>query len=131
MKNALYLNQNRFKFKIVSSPLCSFCYPEDETPIHLFYSYSQTKSLWSKLQDLLNSEMLLPQNTPQNGFFGFPDNNENFEIIINHLHLIFRCYLDKYWDTRKVGLQGLNQNVIKTAALRNKYVSKIRKNGKY
>ena len=96
LNNVLYLNQKLFKFKSVSSPLCSFCYSEDETPIHLFYSCSQVKSLWSKFQDLLNSEMLLPQNTPQSGFFGFPDNNENFEIIINHLHLIFRCYLDKY-----------------------------------
>ena len=52
-----------FKFKIVSSPLFSLCSSEDETPMHLFYSWNQTKSLCSKFQELLNLEMLLPQNT--------------------------------------------------------------------
>ena len=59
------LNENLFKFKIVSSPLCSFCNLEDETPIHLFYSCNQTKFLWSKSQKLLNSETFLPQTTSQ------------------------------------------------------------------
>ena len=39
-------------------------------------------------QELLNSEILLPQNTPQSAFFGFPNNKENFEII-NRFYLIF------------------------------------------
>ena len=63
LNNLLHLNQKLFKFKILSSPLCSFCNSENETPIHLFYCYNQTKSLWSKLQKLLNSEILLPQNS--------------------------------------------------------------------
>ena len=89
LNNVLYLNEKLFKFKIVSSPLCSFCNSENETPIHLFYSCNQAKSLWSKLQELMNSEVLLPQNTPQSAFFSFPHNKENTEII-NHLHLIFK-----------------------------------------
>ena len=36
LNNVLYLNEKLFKFKIVSSPLCSFCNSEDETQIHLF-----------------------------------------------------------------------------------------------
>ena len=72
------LNEKLFNFKIVSSPLCSLCNSENETPIHLFYSCNQTKSLWSKLQELTNSEILFLQNTPQTAFFGFPDNKENF-----------------------------------------------------
>ena len=43
-------------------------------PVHLFYSCNQTKSLWSKLQGLLNSKILLLQNMPQSAFFSFPDN---------------------------------------------------------
>ena len=42
----------------------------------------------------------------------FPDDKENFEII-NHLHLIFRYYLFKVQDTRKMSLEGLKKNVIK------------------
>ena len=45
-------------------------------------------------------------------FFGFPCNKENFEII-NHLHLIFKYYLFKFWDTRKIRLEGLTKNIIK------------------
>ena len=60
LNNVLYLNEKLFKFKIVSSPLCSFCDSENKTPMHLFYSCNQTKSLWSKLQELMNSELLLP-----------------------------------------------------------------------
>ena len=108
----LYLNEKRFKFKIVSSTLYSFCNSENETTIHLFCSCNQTKSFWSKLQELLNSEILPPQNKPQSAFFGFPDNKENFEII-NHLDLIFKYYLFKFWDTRKISLEGLKKNIIK------------------
>ena len=45
-------------------------------------------------------KILLPQNTPQIAFFGFPDNKENVEII-DHLHLIFKYYLLKSPDTKK------------------------------
>ena len=74
LNNVLYLYEKLFKSKIVSSPLYSFCNSENETPIHLFHSCNQTKSLWCKLQELLNSEILLPQNAPQSAFFGFTDN---------------------------------------------------------
>ena len=60
----------------------------------------------------MNPEIILPQNTPRSAFFGFPDNKENFEII-NHLHLIFKYYLYKGRDTRKISLEGLKKNIIK------------------
>ena len=85
--NISYLNEKLFKSKIASLPLFSFCNSENENPIHLFYYCNQTKSLWSKFQELLNSEILLQQNTPESAFFSFPDNKEDFEII-NHLHLL-------------------------------------------
>ena len=118
LNNVFYLNEKLSKFKIVSSPLCSFCNLENETPIHLFYSCNQRKSFWSKLQELMNSEILLPQNTPQSAFFGFPDNKENFEII-NHLHLIYKYHLFKVWDTRKISLEGLKKNIIKIYIIEN------------
>ena len=48
LNNVLYLNEKRFKFKIVSSLLCSFYNLENENPIQLFYSCNQAKYLWSK-----------------------------------------------------------------------------------
>ena len=71
LNNVLYLNEKLFKFKIVSSLLCSSCNSENEAPIHLFYCCNQTNFLWSKLQELLNSEIILLQNTLQIAFFGF------------------------------------------------------------
>ena len=62
--------------------------------IHLIYSCIQRIFLGSKFQELLNSEIILPQNTLQSDFLGFPDNKDNFEVI-NHLHLIFKYYLFK------------------------------------
>ena len=60
-----------------------------------------TKFLCSKFQESLNSKTLLPQNTPQSAFFGFPDNKENFEII-RRLRLIFKYYLLKSRETKKI-----------------------------
>ena len=112
LSNVLYLNEILFKFKIVFSSLCCSCNSENENPIHLFYSCNQTRSLWSKFQELLNSAILLPQYTPQSAFFDFPDNKDNFEII-NHLRLIFKYYLFEFRDARKISLEGLNENIIK------------------
>ena len=69
----LYLKKKLFQFKIVSSPVCSFCNSENEIPIQNLHC-NQTKSLWSKLQELINSEILLPRNAPQSPFLGFSDN---------------------------------------------------------
>ena len=83
---------------------------ENEAPIAIFYFSNQTKPHWSNLQELLNSEILLPQNMPQRAFFGFPDNKENFEII-NHLHIIFNFYLLKFGNTSKRSLERLRKNI--------------------
>ena len=47
---------------------------------------------------------------PQRAFFGFADNKENFEII-NHLHIIFKCYLFKFGNTSKRSLERLRKNI--------------------
>ena len=47
---------------------------------------------------------------PQRAFFGFPDNKEHFEII-NHLHIIFKCYLLKFGNTSKRSLERLRKNI--------------------
>ena len=45
-------------------------------------------------------------------FFGFPDNEEDSKTI-NNLHLIFKYYLLKCQDIRKISLEGLKENMIK------------------
>ena len=112
LNSVLYLNEKLFRFKLVSSPLCYFCNSVEKHLYTFSYSCNQTKSLWSKFQELLNSEILLSQNTPQSAFLGFPDNEENFEINY-HLHVIFKYYLFKSRDTRKISLGELTKNIIK------------------
>ena len=86
------------------------------------------KSLWSESQELLNSEILLPQNTPQKPFLHFPD-KEKFEII-NHLNLTFKYYLLKVQDTRKISLEGLKKNVIKIYNIEKQMFQQIKKRNK-
>ena len=94
-----------FKFKIVSSPLFALCNSEDETPIHLFYSWNQTKSCWSKFQKLLNSKRRHKIRHRVLSVY-----KENFELI-NHLDLV-KCYLFKSRDTNKISLEGLKKSII-------------------
>ena len=111
LKNVLYLNEKLFEFKIVSSPLCSFCNAKNKTPIHLFYSCNQTKSLWPKLQDLLRNTSTAKYVTECFLWFS-RELKKKFEIV-NHLHFIFKCYLFKVRNTRKTSLEGLKKNIIK------------------
>ena len=57
------------------------------------------------------SKLRNTSSTQQSVFFGFPD-KESFEII-NDLHSIFKYYLFKSRDTRKIGIEGLKKNIIK------------------
>ena len=50
LHNVLYLNQNLFIFRTVSSPLSSFCNREEETTLHTFYSCIFSKALWNDLK---------------------------------------------------------------------------------
>ena len=43
--NVLYLNIMLFKFKLASTPLCSYCNTEEETPIHIFYACEKIRYL--------------------------------------------------------------------------------------
>ena len=103
-----------FKYKIVSSLFFSFfffCNSENEAPIHPFYSCNQTKSLWG-----LNYKSYWTQkylfHKIRHGLLSLLYNKESFEII-NHLHLIVKYYLFKFWDTRKISLDGLKENITK------------------
>ena len=72
----------------------------------------------------------LPQNTAQSDFFGFPDNEENFETI-NHFHLIFKCHLFKFQVTRKISLEELKKNIIKIYNIEKQIYFNDSKKGKF
>ena len=45
LNNVLYFNKHLFYLGLVTSKLCSFCNPVDETEIHIFAQCSATKKV--------------------------------------------------------------------------------------
>ena len=68
LNTVLYFNEKLSKFKILSSPLSSFCNSENESTIQNFY-LAIKQNLFDLNSKLLNLEISLPQNTPQSAFF--------------------------------------------------------------
>ena len=81
-------------------------------PLYTFLTLANKQNLFALNSKIYNSEILLPENTPQSAFFDFPYNKKNF-LNINHLSLTFKCYLLKSRDTRKISLKELRKNIIK------------------
>ena len=119
LNNVLYLNEKLFEFlKLFLDSFALFVIRKIK-PIYTFFTLAIKQNLfglnykryWTQkyfFHKILNSEILLSQSA----FFDFPDNKENFEII-NHLHLLFKYYLFKLGDTRKISLEGLKKNIIR------------------
>ena len=91
LNNILYLSNKFYKYKFTNSPLYSFCIHENETTLHIFYSYYCACRLLSQL-DLFLEQNLIPLylllQTTIFGFLGKP-NNQNF-MLLNHLLLLFK-----------------------------------------
>ena len=95
-----------FTFKVVSSPLCSFCRAFNETPVHLFSSCSVTQKLWRSLQNTL-SRKIIPDTSPQSAIFGFLEVNQKHFTLINHLYLIFKIFIYRSKDRGTLEIQHL------------------------
>ena len=87
LNNVLYLNENVFRFKKISYPLCSFYQSENETPIHLFHGCIKTNLLWYwyKLKKSLKTKIDLPVNTPQSAIFGFLNSRDQKKLSLEVL----------------------------------------------
>ena len=113
LQNVFSLNKKLFLFNKVDSPLCSFCNREDETLTHLFYSCPSTSNLWKKLQNALSNILQLPNLTTQSTIFGFIDINKEYYVVINHLLLIFKLYIYKDRNYKKLNLLTLKRKIVK------------------
>ena len=87
-QNTLYLNNRLFKWGKAESNKCSYCNNNTEDIIHLFSHCSKTKILWLSLKNRMNLQ--LPELTPESAYLGF---HELDDILINHIHLIFKIAL--------------------------------------
>ena len=57
LNNVLFLNKMLYKLGILQDLLCSFCSLEEETPIHIFYSYSYLQNLCEKLKYYIQNNL--------------------------------------------------------------------------
>jgi len=55
MHNILFTNDKLFKFKLLDSPLCTFCKTTEESINHLFFYCQETRALWRNLIDKLGT----------------------------------------------------------------------------
>lgn len=94
LNNCLYLNRDLFRFKIIESPICSFCSIYSETIDHVFVHCEHSKSLyrdiriWTKsagivLPDLNISNIILGSDSEKNG------------AIINLILTVFKLIIYK------------------------------------
>ena len=113
LHNVLFLNKQLFLFNKVTSPLCCICNKEDETPTHLFFTCFFTTSLWKQLQNALLNILVLPNLTPQSAIFGFLNIEKEHYLVINHLLLIFKLYIYKDRNCKRLNLQSLKRKIVK------------------
>ena len=117
LNNVLFLNEMLYPFGISQNSLCSFCSLEEETPMNIFYSRNHTRILWERLKHYIRNNLDLPSLTSQSAILGFTNSeSENF-IIINHLLLIFKCYIFKYRSNKHLSFLQLKADIIKVKTL--------------
>ena len=95
-----------FRFKKVDSPLCSYCNEKEQIPLHLFHSCLKTKQLWNKLRQYFSQFTNIPHSTPEIFILGIFDNSQHAELI-NHLLLIFKCYIYSTRNTKQLNFDNL------------------------
>ena len=94
LNNILFLDKKLFVFQKKSTPLCSFCNKEKETPLHIFSECTYVIYLWQQLATFLKNNLILTALIPQTALPElWSDNANHDEPIINHFSLIFKLYV--------------------------------------
>ena len=105
LNNILYLNKKLFIFGIVNTPLCSFCGSEEETTLHLFLNCTICNKVWLDLKNFLKNDIDIPLLSPQSAIFGFLEEDNNMFVTINQLLLLFKYFVYKSRDSKKLSFQ--------------------------
>lgn len=107
LNDIVYTNYKLFRFKIIESPLCTFCQKEDESLEHLLFHCTITKNFWLAFSSWISKQNISIETlTLINILFGVFDDNEDF-VILNHLiliakYFIYKCKLIKIKPTIRV-----------------------------
>lgn len=88
-----------------------------ETSIFLFHTFTKTKTLWTQPRVSAQDSIMIPQNTPQSDIVGFTDHEGNYKLIKPFL-LIFKYYINKARENRRLDLKVLKKPLIKKNILK-------------
>ena len=90
LNNIVYFNEQLLKINLSDNPYCSFCKSSYENVIHVFSECNVTQKIWSKLREWLSPELNLPALTPQNVILGILVKDAPFDLLINHILILFK-----------------------------------------
>jgi len=124
--NIIFLNEKLFKCNLHISPLCSFCHLQNENIAHLFFQCKITSNLWKQLQEYLKKfNIELPNLTIESAFLGFP----NFDLLINHILIIFKMSLFICRDKEYCSLNQIKKVIKNTMNIENNitYLNQVSK----
>ena len=93
LNNILYLNKRISKFDLNVSPLCSLCNQHPEDILHLFCKCAKTQDLWNSLASVLGENHDLPQLNPTIVFLGESNVQDNDNVLLNHILLLFKKFI--------------------------------------
>ena len=109
LNNIIYLNKRIAKFNLAVNPLCSLCSQASEDVVHLFCHCQKTQQLWELPRSMLHGHITLPDLDPTLAVVGKWCIENNNNLVINHIVLIFKKFL---YDNRS------NHSRIHIAALK-------------
>ena len=99
LNNIVYFNEQLFQMNLSDNPYCSFCKSSYENVIHAFSECNVIQKIWSKLREWLSPELNLPALTPQNAILGILAKDAPFDLLINHILILFKQGLNQCKNT--------------------------------
>ena len=79
LNDIIYNNDKLFRFKMIESPLCTFCQKQDESFEHLLFHCSITKNFWLAFSSWISKQNISMETvTLIDILFGVLNDNEDF-----------------------------------------------------
>jgi len=105
LMNCLYLNKDLVRFKLQTSPLCSFCQSNNETIEHIFVYCKDSATLYLDITNWLKPyNIKLPELTSVLMVTGLHDNNN--VILVNFILLLYKYFIYRCRNSSLLSLKG-------------------------
>ena len=86
-------NKYLFKCKLVQPELRGFCSLQEETNVHLFLQCCYIQDLWSRVQEILSTNIIEIQFSYFNISFGVSYKNKLKHLVFNSIILLVEYYI--------------------------------------